>query len=194
MTDQPTAQGPTFTLPPPPVGLPPPRKRGGLKIAGMIGGGLVLLLAGVGIGSSAGGKTVTNTVTVPGPTVTVTAPAAAAPSVSVSAKAVTKPKPAGVVLSVSGTGMKNTAPFTIASGILTASYTYNCSSYGSSDNFIVDLQTPNQSNGNGDDQQIANVIGNGGSATTNIYPQNVGSQYYLAVQTDCNWSVTIKSP
>jgi hypothetical protein len=58
MTDQPTAQIPIINLPPY-VPLPPRPPRRGLRIAGMIVGGLALLLAGVGIGATGATKTVT---------------------------------------------------------------------------------------------------------------------------------------
>ncbi len=44
---------------------------------------------------------------------------------------------------------------------------------GSSGNFIADFISGEPSSGNYDDQQIANQLGSGGSATTSIYPQNV---------------------
>lgn len=98
MTDQPTAQG--STIPPPYVSPPKPRRRG-LQTAGIIIGGLVLLLVGVGIGvaGKATPKPVTRTVTVPGPTVTITAQAAPAPTVTVTAK----PAAAGATMPGDGT-------------------------------------------------------------------------------------------
>lgn len=102
------------------------------------------------------------------------------------------PKPL-VIVSMSGSGIQNSAPVTVTSGTLTANYSYDCSSQGTG-NFIADFETPDQSSLNSDDLSIANALGGGGSATTTIYPQNVGSQYYLSVNSECNWSVTIESP
>jgi hypothetical protein len=63
---------------------------------------------------------------------------------------------------------------------------------GGSGNFIADMQTPNQSSLNSDDQNIANAIGSGASSTTTtLYPTEVGQQYYLSVIPECNWTVTL---
>jgi hypothetical protein len=104
------------------------------------------------------------------------------------------PKPPMVLVSLSGSGIANSQPVTVTSGTLTVRYSYNCSSFGGSGNFIADFQTPDQSSLSSDDQQIANVVGASGSATTTIYPQNVGSRYYLSINSECNWSVKVVSP
>jgi hypothetical protein len=101
------------------------------------------------------------------------------------------PKPPAVLLSMSGSGIRNSAPFTVNSGTLTVTYSYDCSGAGGTGNFIADLNTPNQGSLSSDTQSIANALGSGGTATTTIYPQNVGSQYYLAVDSECNWSVKV---
>jgi hypothetical protein len=90
------------------------------------------------------------------------------------------------------TGLDHSAPFQVNSGTLTARYSYDCSSYGSQGNFIADVEAGNQSSMDSDDQTVANALGEGGSAVTTIYPQDVGSDYHLAVDSECNWSVTVK--
>jgi hypothetical protein len=104
------------------------------------------------------------------------------------------PKPPVVLIRLSGNGIENSPPVVVNSGTLTVKYSYDCSSAGGSGNFIADLQTPDQASLSSDDQSIANALGAGGSATTTIYPQDVGSKYYLAVNSECNWSVTVTSP
>ena len=58
-----------------------------------------------------------------------------------------------------------------------------------SGNFIADLQQP----GGGDDQSIANALGAGGTVTTTVYPTNAGSDYYISVNSECTWTVTVKA-
>ena len=73
----------------------------------------------------------------------------------------------------------------------TATYTYDCSAAGGSGNFIADMETPNQSSLSSDDQSIANALGAGGTATTTLYPTDTGQNYYLSVNSECSWSVTL---
>ena len=101
------------------------------------------------------------------------------------------PTPPVVLLSMSGSGIQNSAPFTVNSGTLTVKYSYDCSGFGGSGNFIADIETGDQASLSSDNQTIANALGAGGTATTTVYPQNVGAQYHLAVNSECNWSVTI---
>ena len=104
------------------------------------------------------------------------------------------PKPAAtptVLLNLSGSGIENSAPFLVSKSQLTVTYTYDCSAYGDSGNFIADLEYGNQSSLNSDDQSIANTIGNGASATTTIYPQYPGKDYYLSVNSECDWTVKV---
>jgi hypothetical protein len=103
--------------------------------------------------------------------------------------------PPTVILRMSGSGIENSRPVLVTSSQLTVKYSYDCASMGTS-NFIADFETTNYGNSaNGDDQSIANTIGAVASDTTQIYPQNVGSDYYLAVIAGgCTWHVVIKSP
>jgi hypothetical protein len=165
-------------------------------------GGLILLVVGISIGAA--GKTAnpapvpTVTVTAraaPAPTVTVTrtakpAPAASAPA-SAPAQSSAPAQPSGVLLTFSGSGIRNSSPFTVNSSSVTARYSYDCSGFGGSGNFIADLISGSPGSGNYDDQSIANELGSGGSQTTTVYPQDQGSPYYLAVNSECSWSITL---
>jgi hypothetical protein len=104
------------------------------------------------------------------------------------------PKPPVVLLTLSGNGIENSRPVVVTQSTLQVRYSYDCSSFGSSGNFIADFETANQASLDSDDQPIANALGSGGSATTTIYPQDTGSEYHLAVNSECNWSVTISAP
>lgn len=93
---------------------------------------------------------------------------------------------------MSGNGIYTGPPFNVGSQPLTVSYSYDCSSFGQSGNFIADLLNGNQSQLGSDDQPIANQLGMSGSQTVTVYPQNPGADYYLSVNSECDWSVTIK--
>lgn len=116
------------------------------------------------------------------------APATTAPA----AKTQVPPAPK-ILLSLSGNGIENSPPFLVSQSQLTVHYTYDCSGFGGSGNFAADLLSGNQSSLGSDDQPIANALGAGGSATTTIYPTNTGSDYHLAVDSECNWTVVIST-
>jgi hypothetical protein len=42
-------------------------------------------------------------------------------------------------------------------------------------------------------QSIANALGTGGSQTTTLYPADQGSQYHLSVDSECIWTVTLRT-
>jgi hypothetical protein len=96
-----------------------------------------------------------------------------------------------VLLNTSGSGIQNSAPFTVRNSALTVTYSYDCSSFGQSGNFIADLVSGSPASLGYDDQSIANALGTGGSAVTTVYPANTGSQYHLSVDSECAWTVKI---
>ena len=96
-----------------------------------------------------------------------------------------------VLAHLSGNGIANSVPFLVTASPVTATYTYDCSAAGGSGNFIADMETPNQSSLSSDDQSIANALGAGGTATTTLYPTDTGQNYYLSVNSECSWSVTL---
>jgi Protein of unknown function (DUF2510) len=162
--------------------------------------GLILLLVGASIGAA--GKTASPaaapTVTVtakaaPAPTVTVTKTAerAAAASVSAHASASAPAQSSGVLFTFSGSGIRNSAPFTVNSQVVTVRYSFDCSGAGGQGNFIADMVSGSPGSGNYDDQSIANQLGSGSSQTTTIYPQDPGSSYHLEVHSECSWSITL---
>jgi hypothetical protein len=122
-------------------------------------------------------------------------PAAAATAPTTTAPPAKAPAPAApkVLMSLSGSGIENSPPFLVTQSQLTVHYTYDCSAFGGSGNFIADLLSGNQSSLGSDDQSIANALGAGGSVTTTIYPTNAGSDYHLAVNSECNWSVVVST-
>jgi hypothetical protein len=173
-----------------------------------IAGVLVLFLAIGVIGAMASGgmskaadvsptPAPTVTVTVPGPerTVTVTAPAAAptpAPTVTVTktvTATVTAPAPAaappaapaagGVIYQKSGSGMMTTPNFTTPDE-WQVQWTYDCSNFGMSGNFIVDSE---------DSQATVNELGAKGADTT--YVHGDPGQHSLKISSECSWTVKV---
>lgn len=102
------------------------------------------------------------------------------------------PHKATVVIRFAGSGIRNSAPFLITGATVMVRYTYDCADAGGSGNFIADMESGNQSSPGSDDQSIANALGSGGSQTTTLYPADVGSEYHLAVNSECSWSLVVK--
>ena len=179
-----------------------------------------MLLTGTAIGaagSNASKPAPAPTVTVtaaaaPEPTITVnrtarpaaaaaTHPAATQPAAAAAAHpAATQPAAAaaahpaassGVLISFSGSGIRNSAPFVVNSSTVTARYSYDCSAFGTSGNFIASMVSGSPSYGTYDDQTIANALGSGGSQTSTVYPQDQGTSYHLEVNSECSWSITL---
>jgi hypothetical protein len=103
------------------------------------------------------------------------------------------PVPPKVLLNMSGSGIQNSAPFLVSTSQVTVTYSFNCSSFGGSGNFAADLEYGNQSSLNSDDQSIANQLAPSGQATTTVYPQDPGNDYYVSVDSECNWTVKVTS-
>ena len=95
-----------------------------------------------------------------------------------------------MLITLSGTGALNSAPFRVTSSVVTAHYSYNCAAFGSQGNFIADMVSGTPAGAN-DDQPIANALGSGGSQTTTLYPTQKGSLYHLTVNSECSWRITL---
>lgn len=164
---------------------------GGAKIVGAIVYSLVVLLIGIVIGSATASKT-------PAPAAASTqAPATSATTGPSPAASTSSPAPAAhtshVLIRFVGSGIKNSAPFNVGSGPLTVTYHFDCAAFGGSGNFAADLLYGNQSSLNSDDQSIANDLAASGGQTTTVYPQDPGQDYYLSVNSECNWRIKVVS-
>jgi hypothetical protein len=158
------------------------------KIGCLVVIGLFLFIIGIGIGGA--GKSGPS----PAPTVTITAPAHAAQAAHAAPSPSPRPRPtsARVLYTLSGNGIKNSPAFTV-SGTVTVSYSYSNCDGGGSGNFIADLETSDQSSFNSDDQSIANALGSSGHDTTTVYPSDPGKPYHLAINSECDFTITVKS-
>ena len=103
------------------------------------------------------------------------------------------PRPAAVILSLRGNGTESSRSVVVTQPALQVKYNYDCSSFGDSGSFIADFETANQNSLDFDDLSIANALSPGGAETITIYPQKTGRQYHLAVNSQCDWSITIST-
>ncbi len=91
-----------------------------------------------------------------------------------------------VRLNISGSGSKSTQTFTVGKS-WTLDWTYDCSNFGSKGNFQVYVY---DSNGNiSFDNSGVNQLGSSGADTE--YYHTAGS-YYLEVNSECNWTISVK--
>jgi len=98
-----------------------------------------------------------------------------------------------VLMTMSGQGIQNSPPFLVAASPVTATYTYDCSGFGFSGNFIADMVSGDLASLGSDYQPIANALGMGGTVTTTLYPVNTGSSYHVSVNSECSWTVTVNA-
>jgi hypothetical protein len=103
-------------------------------------------------------------------------PAALAPVIKV------KPH---VIARFSGSGIQNTARFTIrGSGNWVLKWSYNCSNFGLSGNFIVSEDNMGDFNG-----ASVNELGMSGHGQTHVYGDS--GRHYLSVNSECNWKTAV---
>jgi len=103
------------------------------------------------------------------------------------------PQPAAVILSLRGNGTESSRSVVVTQPALRVKYSYDCSSLGGSGSFVADFETANQNSLDFDAQQIANALSPGGAETITIYPQKTGREYHLAVNSQCDWSITVST-
>jgi len=103
------------------------------------------------------------------------------------------PRPPVVILTLRGSGMETSRSILVTQPALRVKYSYDCSSFGGPGNFIADFRTANENSLHADSQSIASAVSPGGAATVTIYPRNAGSEYHLAVNSQCDWSITVST-
>jgi hypothetical protein len=89
-----------------------------------------------------------------------------------------------LVASVSGTGVRYSAPFKVTSSAVTTTYTYRCTS--GSHPFVAALA---QSRTN--ITPITTTTGTGASHTATVHPKSVGSFYRVAASSTCPYHVSV---
>ncbi len=114
------------------------------------------------------------------------APAATAvPTVAPTAAPTMAPSPV-TLLTLKGTGIKNSATFGASGDSVSVAYTFDCATFGASGNFIADLV-----GSDGSDESIANALSASGSDSTVVYLANTAGPYHVEVNSECSWTVTI---
>lgn len=166
---------------------------GGLRVTAV-----VVLFAIAAVALSQGGSTSSSgtTASVPAaPDKTVAAPeqatqqAAQQPAQQTSQPAQAAAQPAAapqVLLSIKGSGTKTTQSFT-AAGAWDLSYTYDCSGFDDQGNFQVYVY--NNDGSMSFENAPVNELGSGGS---DVEHYHTGGTFYLEVNSECSWSVTVK--
>lgn len=104
------------------------------------------------------------------------APAAPAPAPATSAA----PAAPETLLALSGSGIKNTAQFTTGDS-WTLTYTYDCSNFGDTGNFIVTDETG---------MPLVNELQAKGSGSS---PQYSSGIHHLSINSECKWTVKVTS-
>ena len=142
--------------------------------------------------SSAPAVTTTKATTAPAtPAPTTAAPVASVKPTTKAPVATPAPTPAPapqseVLLQLKGSGTKSSQTFTAPSS-WTLAYTYDCSNFDNSGNFQVYIQS---ADGGFNDLSPVNELGASGSDTEYYHS---GGQFYLEVNSECDWTVTAKS-
>ena len=161
-----------------------PAQATGAKVAAIIGGSVVALVI-IGAALSSHGSTPPPAAATGAPPVASSAtvqPASAAPPAT---KAAAKPAvaKAAVVAKFSGSGQENTARFTVSS-TWKLSYSFNCSAFGGSGNFIVFEDGGNDFSG-------VSVNALAASKTGTSWAYSDAGTHYLEVDSECAWSMTV---
>jgi hypothetical protein len=93
------------------------------------------------------------------------------------------PKAAAILLQESGNGIKNTGSFTVT-GPWQLIYTFDCASFGSSGNFIVEVA---DSSGRMVDIAVNELAAKGSSSS----PQYTTGTLHLEINSECAWAVKV---
>jgi hypothetical protein len=70
-------------------------------------------------------------------------------------------------------------------------YSYDCSSTGGS-GFVADMINGSPDHPGSDDETTADESGTGDTATVTVNPQDTSGNYFLQINTPCDWTITIE--
>lgn len=85
-----------------------------------------------------------------------------------------------------------TVPFRVNDSSLNVSYSYDCSSTGGS-GFAANMISGSPDNPGSDHKTIADESGTSGSATVRVNPQDTPGNYFLQVDSQCDWKIVVKN-
>lgn len=154
----------------------------------VVGGlGLLVLLAA---GCSKTGAAPTTTAAPATTAGSTTSPPSTAAPTTTTAPATTTTRPAAPVVlqTLSGSGIENGAQFTVPSGAKgwTLAWTYNCAAFGSSGNFVVNIQGYGSA-ANTTDLGV-NELASRGSGTEHYYDTGA---FQLQMNSECKWTTKV---
>ncbi|MEZ0095354.1 hypothetical protein [Streptacidiphilus sp. EB129] len=159
---------PQFSQPAP--ATPAPKKSKAKGCAGIGCLGVIAVIVIIGVASAMSNK---NT-----PTSSSAAPViAGAPTSGAAAPAPAAAAPK-TLLTLKGTGIKNTAQFTTGSA-WTVAYTFDCTAFGSQGNFVVSDETG---------MPLVNELKAKGSGSS---PQYTGGTHHLEINSECDWTLNV---
>jgi hypothetical protein len=92
----------------------------------------------------------------------------------------------GVLLTLSGNGIKNSGPFTASGDSVQVAYTFDCTAFGGKGNFIAHLV-----GSDGAPNGIANELAASGKDSTTVYLSDMTGPYHVEVISECSWSLTV---
>jgi hypothetical protein len=97
-----------------------------------------------------------------------------------------------VPVQASAYGSATTVPFMVNDRMLKVSYSYDCSSAGGS-GFVADMINGSPNNPGSDDDTIANESATSNSATVTVNPQDTPGNYFLQVNSPCDWTIVVEN-
>lgn len=144
------------------------------KVLSVILGIIVLII----IGSALGGSSSQNNKSVPA--------ASDKPQTSTAQKSSTPAPTPQTLLDLQGSGTKQTQKFT-AAGDWDLNWSYDCSNFGNQGNFIVTVY-----NSDGSVSFENTEVNQLGSSGSDVQHYHKSGTYYLAIDSECNWTVNVK--
>ncbi len=97
-----------------------------------------------------------------------------------------------VPVQASAYGSATSVPFMVNDSTLNVSYSYDCSSTGGS-GFVAEMISGSPDNPGSDDEGIANESGTSDSATVTVNPQDTPGNYFLQVNSPCDWTIVVQN-
>lgn len=94
------------------------------------------------------------------------------------------------LLTLSGTGNKDSQPFTASGYSAERTYTFDCTSQGSAGHFALTFLDRNGVTLDALNYKLAKS-GKSGSDDETVYLSNTAAPYHLSINSDCAWSVTV---
>jgi len=97
-----------------------------------------------------------------------------------------------VPVQASAYGSATTVPFMVNDSTLNVAYSYDCSSTGGS-GFVAEMISGSPDNPGSDDESIADESGISDSATVTVNPQDTPGNYFLQVNSPCDWTIIVEN-